>query len=161
MYAGRDALRTLTSASKKGARARKKLKARRVSEALAPHGPHSPRALEEMVWRLEISGAPVPLEDYPHSGGAHGRPLVVQVNVGKKVMVKGLFEAVMKSGHKGIFLRKGAERFPIKEAFSTNVANVVGDLHEDLFNAAQNAFDVTFERVMKAEVDKALSSHHG
>jgi hypothetical protein len=39
----------------------------------------------------------------------------VEVDRGKRTLVKGAFVATMKSGHVGIFRREGKARLPIKE----------------------------------------------
>jgi hypothetical protein len=110
--AGATALRDMKSEASKRIRARKRIKVRYITRALSLARP-SGSDISSMRWALNVSGDPVPLVAYPHRQTKKG--VSVEVNRGKRTLVKGAFVASMQSGHEGVFKRKGKARLPIQE----------------------------------------------
>jgi hypothetical protein len=113
--AGMTGLRDARSEASKRIRARKRLKAAIVAKALVMDKPLG--KAEEGSWALRVRGTPVPLTAYPHRQTKKG--VSVEVNKGKRTLIKSAFIATMTSGHRGIFLRRGAKRLPIDERFGS------------------------------------------
>jgi hypothetical protein len=139
--AGGDAIRAMKAESSRRVRERKRFRVARVNKAL-------PILYGKLAWRMDVSGKPVPLADFPHRQLKRG--VKVQVNQGRWTLVKSAFVATMKSGHLGIFRRRGKARLPIDEAFSTRISDVFRD--RDLIPAvqdrAQRVFTSAFTRLL-------------
>ena len=106
--AGITALRDMRSEATKRIRARKRLKSKYITRALSLRRPTGAGDVDGMVWALDVSDEPVPLIAYPNRQTKKG--VSVEVNRGKRTLVKGAFVATMKSGHKGVFKRRGKAR---------------------------------------------------
>jgi hypothetical protein len=152
--AGSDAIRAMRVASSRQVRARKRFKVSRVNRAMTLRVPDKGASLEALVWRMPISGEPVPLVEYPYRQVRKG--VSVAVNKGKRVLVKGAFVATMRSGHTGIFRRDGKARLPIHELFSTNIAHVFGDtgMVPAVQRRASEVFSATLNRLLPLELAK-------
>lgn len=155
LASGRRALRTTRAASTKAVRARKRMKAGRVRQALELKNPPSSARIEDMEWRMRVSPRAVPLSEYPVRQTARG--VVVNVNKGKSVLLKSAFLATMRSGHRGVFTRRGPARLPIDEAFTSTVLNVLEDTGTlpAVLRQAQTTFSSTFAAVLPREIDRA------
>jgi hypothetical protein len=170
--AGRDGIRMLKSASSKRVREKKRLRVKRVNQGLPVTFPKG-RALEDLVWTMDVEGTPVPLFEFPHRQVRWG--VSAAINTGKRALVKSAFVATMKSGHTGVFVRvpsgqhgpltkkqsKGNDvfrvgRLPIKELFSTRVSDVFRDegMIPAMQTRAMDAFSRTFDRVLPLEIEK-------
>lgn len=131
--AGNQGLRVMQDESADYITSRKMLRVEEVKKGLALHKPRASAELAELIWVLVASGAPVPLAKFPHidtrrSLTGRGRGVGVQVNVGKgSTMIPHAFTATMRSGHEGIFERRGDERLPIDELFSTRLSDPLRD----------------------------------
>lgn len=148
--AGSTAQRDMRSEASKRVRARKAIKARYIKPALRLSRA-DPNATE---WALEILGDPVPLAAYPHRQTKKG--VSVEVNKGKRTLVKRSFVATMKSGHKGVFQRKGTARLPIRELVGSRPVDALshtGEL-EAVAERGMKSFADTFERVLPLELEK-------
>lgn len=146
--AGATGLRDMRSEASKRVRARKRIKPKYVRDAITLRKPKG----DDTDWALEVSADPVPLVAYPHRQGKKG--VTVEVNPGKRTLVKGSFVAAMKSGHKGVFKRSGAARLPIKELFGSRPIDAL--LHEGEAQGVADrggaSFSETFLRVLPLEV---------
>lgn len=111
--AGSTALRDMRREAKKAIREEKMLKAKAAAKALHVERPRSVRPYVNSAWALNVSGGTVRVSDYPHRQTKAG--VVARINRGKSTLIKSAFVATMKTGHKGVFRRKGAERLPIVE----------------------------------------------
>jgi hypothetical protein len=149
--AGGDAVRFLKSGSSRLIRARKRFRVKRVNDSLPLRFPKS-KAIESLAWRMDISGRPVPLSDFPHRQTKKG--VTVAVNAGSRGFIKSAFVATMRSGHKGIFTRRGEKRLPIDEAFTTRVSDVFSDsgFVEFVQRGAQEKFARSFDRLFPLEL---------
>lgn len=130
--AGGLAIRRIKTTSIKDVREKKTLKAGRLRAGLPLIYPSNNRgkAAGSLEWIMKVSGRGIALAEYQHRQTKAG--VLVTVNKGRPKLVKGAFVARMKSGHKGIFIRrtvagKKSRRLPIDEFFSTRISDVFGD----------------------------------
>lgn len=162
--AGSTALRDMRSEAVKRIRARKRIKPSYISRALTLRRAKG-SDIAAMQWAVDVSGEPVPLVAYPHREvkGRTGRRgmgprsqggVVVEVNRGKKTLVKGAFEATMRSGHEGVFRRRGKGRLPIDELLGSRPVDAL--LHKGEAQAVADrggaSFAATFTRVLPLEI---------
>lgn len=154
--AGGDALRTLRTASSRAVRERKRMKLSDVSKGFKLYYPKT-AALSEMEWRLDITAKPTPIAQYPHRQTRKG--VSVSINKGTRKLIQGAFVATMKSGHTGVFVRRGSARLPIKELFTTKLTDVFEneDVVPELYSKARSVFVESFSRLTKLEFDRILS----
>jgi hypothetical protein len=107
-----------------------------------------------MEWAIDVSGEPVPLVAYPHRQTKKG--VSVEVNRGKRTLLKGAFVATMRSGHKGVFRREGKARLPIEELRGSRPVDAL--LHEGESEAVAarggKSFAETLERLLPIEIEK-------
>jgi signal recognition particle subunit SEC65 len=151
--AGATALRDMRSEASKRIRARKRIKTRYITRALTLRRPKG-GDISDMSWSLDVSGEAVPLVAYPHRQTKKG--VSVEVNRGKRTLVKGSFVATMKSGHDGVFQRRGKARLPIKELRGSRPLDAL--LHEGeaegVAERGARSFEATFQRVLPLEIGK-------
>lgn len=152
--AGATALRDMKSEASKRIRARKRIRISYITKAisLVKTGGSD---VSGMSWAVKVSGDPVPLTAYPFRQTKKG--VSVEVNRGKRTLVKGSFVSTMKSGHKGIFRRKGKARLPIQELFGSRPIDAL--LHEGeaqgVADRGGESFSNTFQRVLPLEIGKS------
>jgi hypothetical protein len=151
--AGATALRDMRAEATKRIRQRKRIKTSYIRKALSLRRP-SGGDIAGMEWALDVSGAPVPLTAYPFRQTKKG--VSVEVNRGKRTLVKGAFVATMRSGHKGVFRRRGTARLPIMELRGSRPIDAL--LHEGEADAVAarggKSFSETFARVLPLEIGK-------
>lgn len=152
--AGATALRDMKSEASKRIRARKRIKVRYITDALTLRKA-SGSDIAGMEWRVDVSGEPVPLVAYPNRQTKKG--VSVEVNRGKRTLVKGSFKSTMKSGHQGIFKRKGKARLPIQELHGSRPVDAL--LHkgeaQGVADRGGESFAATFVRVLPLEIGKS------
>ena len=152
--AGATALRDMRSEASKRIRQRKRIKVKYISRALTLARPKG-GDIASLEWALNVSGDPVPLVAYPHRQTRQG--VSVEVNRGKRTLVKGAFVATMANGHEGIFRRRGTTRLPIEELLGSRPVDAL--LHEGeaqgVADRGGRSFAATFERVLPLEIGKA------
>lgn len=151
--AGSTALRDMRSDASKRVRKRKKIRAKYVRGALVLGRPKGGN-IDRWEWRVDVRADPVPLIAYPHRQTKKG--ISVEVNRGKRTLIKGAFLATMKSGHRGIFIRRGEARLPIRELLGSRPADAL--LHEGeaagALEVGQRKFSETFARLLPIELAK-------
>lgn len=151
--AGATALRDMRAEANKRIRARKKIRISYIGRALSMRRPRS-GDIASMEWAIDVSGAPVPLVAYPYRQTKKG--VVVEVNKGKRTLVDGSFLATMRSGHLGVFRRKGKARLPIEELRGSRPVDAL--LHkgetEGVVDRGGKSFRDTFVRVLPLEIGK-------
>lgn len=82
--------------------------------------------------RVVARGKPLPLIDFkargplPSRGRGRGVSYVMQGQ--RKTIAKAFIAVVGSGGHKGVFLRKGKGRLPIRELYGASIAHVFGNL---------------------------------
>jgi hypothetical protein len=158
--AGGDAIRFVRTGTSRMVRQRKRMKLQRVRAGLPLFFPRNKAEISELVWRMDVSGEPVPLSEFPHKvvprpdGRRRGGGVMVQVNVGRRQLVRSAFVARLKSGHVGIFRRRGDPRLPIDEAFTSRLSDVVQDTGFIPFvqAGAQARFQASFSRLIDLEL---------
>lgn len=150
--AGATALRDMRSEATKRIRARKAIRPRYIARALSLR--RIGGDVSDMEWALDVSGEPVPLVAYPMRQTKKG--VTVEVNRGKRTLVKGSFVATMASGHKGVFQRRGKARLPIRELFGSRPVDALLHQGEADGVAARGgkSFADTFARVLPLEIGK-------
>lgn len=152
--AGATALRDMRSEAVKRIRSRKRLKIKRVQEALVLSKPSRSEGIGGKEFRLDVEGKPVPLSAYPHRQTAKG--VSVAVNVGARSLVDRGFISRMRSGHEGIFRRRAGPRLPIDEQLGSRPVDAL--LHrgeaEGVLQRGRTSFEATFERLLPIELDK-------
>jgi hypothetical protein len=150
---GATALRDMRSEASKRIRARKRIKSSYISRSLTLSRPRG-SDINGMKWSVLVSGEPVPLIAYPARQTKKG--VSVEVNRGKRTLVKGAFIATMKSGHRGVFRRRGKARLPIEELRGSRPVDAL--LHEGeaqgVADRGGKSFAATFARVLPIEVGK-------
>lgn len=165
--AGSTALRDMRSEAVKRIRERKAIRPKYISRALTLSKRGG--SINDLEWALNVSGKPVPLIAYPHRvvrgkkgrGGIGPRSqggLSVEVNRGKRTIVRGAFVATMPdSGHVGIFRRRGIKRKPIEELLGSRPVDALLHRGESEGVAARGgrSFAATFERVLPLEIGKS------
>lgn len=165
--AGATALRDMRPEAVKRIRARKRIKPRYIRDAITLARPKG-GDIAGMEWAVNVSGKPVPLIAYPHKvvRGKRGRGgmgprspggLLAEVNVGKQTFVRGAFVATMRSGHTGIFRRRGTSRLPIDELLGSRPVDALLHQGESEGVAARggSSFAGTFERMLPLEIGKS------
>jgi hypothetical protein len=151
--AGSDAARAMKAASGKTVRERKRLKVARVNKALPLTFPKV-KDISSLVWRMDVSGSPIPAVDYPHRQTRRG--VSVEINTGKRSLIRGAFVATMRSGHTGIFRRRGKSRLPIDEVFTSKIADVFRDsgMIPAVHARTRAVFKGAFDRLLPLELAK-------
>lgn len=152
--AGSTALRDMRSEASKRIRARKRIPISYIHKALTMRK-EDRGEVAGMKWKLQIAGDAVPLSAYPHRQTKKG--VSVEVNRGKRTVVKRSFLATMRSGHEGVFQRLGSARLPIRELLGSRPLDALSHDGETEAVAARGAksFVATFDRLLPLEIDKA------
>ncbi len=149
--AGATALRDMRAEASKRIRARKRIKVSYISRALTLARPKG-SDIASLEWALNVSGDPVPLIAYPHRQTTKG--VSVEVNRGKRTLVQGAFVATMRSGHEGVFRRRGKARLPIEELRGSRPVDAL--LHkgeaEGVAERGGRSLGETFRRVLPLEI---------
>ena len=151
--AGGTALRDMRSEASKRIRARKRIRPSYIKRAITMQRAKG-SDISRMEWALRVSGEPVPLTAYPHRQTRKG--VSVEVNRGKRTLVAGSFKATMKSGHQGVFKRKGSARLPIRELLGSRPIDAL--LHrgeaEGVAERGGRSLAATFTRLLPIEIGK-------
>jgi hypothetical protein len=156
----------MRSEASKRIKARKRIASKYITRALTMARPKG-GDIASLEWALKVSGQPVPLIAYPHSqvNGRTGKRgmgprsqggVSVEVNTGKRTLVRGAFIATMKSGHVGIFRRRGAARLPIQELLGSRPVDAL--LHQGeaqgVADRGGHSFSATFQCVLPLEIGR-------
>jgi len=151
--AGSTALRDMRAEATKRVRERKRIKGKYIREALVLGRPRGAN-VDAWQWRVDVKGTPVPLVAYPHRQTRRG--VSVEVNRGKRTLIKGAFLATMASGHKGVWIRRGRKRLPIRELLGSRPADAL--LHkgeaEGVLARGAATFVAGFARLLPLEMAK-------
>ena len=152
--AGGDAIRRLRAAGKRQVRQRKAIKARFLADRAMPLAFPRAKVLAGLVWRMDVSGSPVPLSEYPHRQVRAG--VMVEVNKGKKTLLRGGFLARSRGGKEGVFRRPGKERYPMGFKVGSSVGQTFRDedLVPEIQGEAMQVFRSSFDRLLQLEIAK-------
>jgi len=153
--AGSDAARTMKVDASRAVRQRKRFKVNYTNRSLPLDFPRpGTKDISALVWRMDVSGALVPVSQLPHRPTKKG--VVVQINVGASKLLKSAFVIDLKSGHRGVFVRIGKGRSAIKQALTTRVVDVFHDTGfiPAVHSRAQAKFASAFARLLPLELQK-------
>lgn len=152
--AGATALRDMRAEASKRVRERKRIKGAYIRQALTLRRPKG-GDISSMEWAVDVSGGAVPLVAYPHRQTKKG--VSVEVNRGKRTLLAGSFVATMKSGHVGVFRRRGKARLPIEELRGSRPLDALLHRGEAEGVAARGgaSFTATLVRVLPLEIGKS------
>jgi len=105
-----------------------------------------------MTGGLKISPLTAPLSHFKGRQNKTGYTATIK----KKIKIKGAFQADMKNGGHGVFIRESSARLPIKKIFSTSAFDVIKDEAEkDYFQKiAEGIFMKYFSRELEYEIKK-------
>lgn len=151
--AGSTALRDMKSEASKSVREQKRIKAKQINRAMRLVRPRGSR-IEDMEWSLQVADLKMRVADYPHRQTRRG--VSAQINRGSRSLIRGAFVATMRSGHRGVFVRRGRRRLPIEEMFSSRVIDVIGSEKkiQRVHRRGVDAFNATWRRMFDAEMQK-------
>lgn len=104
---------------------------------------------------IEASGRPIPLVEFDARWGRKQAGASVRVKRERKV-VKGSFIAVMPGGHRGVYVRQGKKRLPIRQLYSISLPTAFTQkrVTEALIRAAQARFPVAVEQELRFAASK-------
>jgi hypothetical protein len=168
--AGTTALRDMRGEATKRVRGRKRLKAAVVRKALVMRRPKR-MDIDGGEWAIDVRGTPVSLSSYPNRQTKKG--VSVEVNKGKRTLIKGAFLATMTragglggsavgthGGHTNVYKRLGKERLPIRKFLGSRPVDAL--LHKGEAEGVQQrgarSFGDTFVRLLPLELEKAKAS---
>jgi hypothetical protein len=143
--AGSSALRAMRAEASRQIRERKAIKVAAIGKAVTMVFPPA----GQFIWTLRASGAPMPVIAFSPRQTKKG--VSVEINVGRRVLIRGAFIATMKSGHTGVFYRMGKKRLPISEAFTSRVSEVLSDAAPLIAARGFEVFRSTFSRVFESK----------
>lgn len=151
---GSTALRDMRSETSKRVRKRKRLKAKAVRKAVSLKRAKG-SVIENLEWAVRIDAEPVKVSDYPHRQTRKGVSVAINKNA-KRSLIRSAFVATMKSGHKGVFVRRGASRLPIYEPSGSRVIDAIshdGEV-EGVHRRGAESFRRAFARLLPMELAK-------
>lgn len=155
--AGISGQRAMRAEAIRRIRAAKALKAKVVRKALSTSRV-STSIVNRMEWIVSLDGKAVPLIEYRARQTKKG--VTVAVNKGKRTLLRGGFITVMKSGKKGVFVRRGRSRLPIDEQLGSRPVDAL--LHDGEAEAvAERGGTVAraaFVRLLPVEVERVNKS---
>ncbi len=155
--AGISGQRAMRAEAIRRIRAAKALKAKVVRKAMSKSRVAT-SVVSHMEWTISLDGKPVPLIEYRARQTKKG--VTVAVNKGKRSLVRSAFITTMKSGRKGVFVRRGKGRLPIDEQLGSRPVDAL--LHDGEAEAvAERGGDVgraAFVRLLPFEVERVNKS---
>lgn len=154
--AGNQAARGMKKDSIQRIQAKKIIRSDDVANGLPLIFPGTRTEIKEMYWRMNVSGKPVPLGRFPVID-TRKKGVLVRVNVsGGTKRLRQAFVATLRSGHRGVFMRKGKARLPIRELFTSRLSDTMKDdgVIPAVQAAAYDRMQTAFERGLKRELRK-------
>ena len=150
---GGDAIRKVRIESSRIIREKKRIKVKIVNRGLPTARYGSVRSLASLKWVMKVSGAPIPLAAYPARQTKKG--LSVEINRGKRVLIKSAFLATMGSA-KAAFMRKGKARLPVRKLLTTRLSDAFADADVEprITTFARNTFEASYMRLLPMELAK-------
>lgn len=150
--AGGDALRHLRAETKRQVRSRVAIRAGYLAASALPLRFATGRTVEELVWVMRVSGREVPLGEYPRRQTKKG--VNVEVQRGRRMLLKGAFLAKSRSGRQSVFLRPSKFRYPMGHRLGLNVVDSMADgqIPAGALGEAGKVFGYAFERLFPLEL---------
>lgn len=145
--AGTSALRAMRAELNRVVRERKRIKLKAIRRVVRVRRRKS-KSLRDLRWTMRVRAKRIPLHGYPHRRVKAG--ISVEINRGQRSLVRGGFLATMRSGHRGIFLRRGKKRLPIDEQFGSTVVHAVSRRVDQrrILRAGQKTFEKRFRALV-------------
>jgi Prophage minor tail protein Z (GPZ) len=152
--AGADAIRAMRAQSKRMVRERKRIKAKYLADKALPLTFPRGKAISDLAWRMDVSGRPVPLGEYPSRQTKKG--VSVEVTKGRRKLLESAFIRPKKGGGKGVFKRPGKERYPMGHRLGSRVSDVFGDndFKPQVFAHGQKRFGGAFKFYFERELGR-------
>lgn len=149
--AGSEAIRGMRAEANRQIRSKKRFKVAFLNKAMKLNYPQGSE-ISELAWRMDVSGAAVPLSAFTVKQTASG--VTAMLGPGKTTKLKSAFLATMDSGHTGVFFRTSKSRLPIDQAFTTGPAAVIQapGILEAVQDRAGAVFNTAFARLIKLEL---------
>lgn len=159
---GNRAIRALRAEAKRQVRQRSPIKAKYLADTALPLTMPSGSAIPDLVWTMRVSGAAVPLGQFPKRQTKKG--VVVTVSRGKSVLIPHAFLALAKRSMKGdsnpigVFLRPGKARYPMGHRVGPRVSDLMNskEIILAIQKRTQEVFSKEFKRIWPLERDGAL-----
>jgi hypothetical protein len=123
--AGGDALRFMRAEAKRQVRARVRIRAGYLANKSFPLRYARGKTLDELSWEMRVSGREVPLGEYPARQTKRG--VKVEVERGKRVLLKSAFLAKGRAPRKGVFLRPTKKNYPMGHRLGLRVSDSMTD----------------------------------
>jgi hypothetical protein len=124
--AGKDALKSMRADAKRRVRDRVRIRAGYLADKAFPLVNAMGTDIDALEWRMKVSGAAVPLGEYPRRQLKAG--VRVEVQKGKVKLIKSAFLAMTKRGRKGVFLREeGVGRYPMGHRLGLRTSDSMAD----------------------------------
>ncbi len=105
-------------------------------------------------------GSPIPLINFhvtPNKPGQQNPGTILRASVKKSggKPIPGAFVTTMKSGHTGVYMRKGKERLPVDEAFGPSVPQMMNEvkIRQEVMDGASERFSKRLDH----EIDRLLA----
>jgi hypothetical protein len=151
--AGGDSIRAARASAKREIRNTTRIKAKYLAnKALPLTFPRGRKTINSLVWRMDVSGAAVPMGEYPRRKVKAG--VSVEIKKGKRVLVKSAFLARTKTGVIGVFRRPSKERYPMGHLLTSRVSDIFPSVEPRVSYRAQFVFRNAFARLLSLEIAK-------
>jgi hypothetical protein len=153
--AGRDALRALRAEAKRLTRARVRIRAGYLANKALPLTTVKATKMEDLEWRMDVSGAAVPLGEYPARRTKRG--VSVEVERGRRAIIKGAFLAkTQRTKRKGVFKRPTAARYPMGHRLGLRVSDSMRDgrIPNAALKYSARVFTRAVNRLMDLELER-------
>lgn len=152
--AGGDAIRAVRAEAKRGTRDRVRIRAGYLANTALPLAFPKGQELSDLAWRMDVSGREAPLGEYPARQTRAG--VSVEVQRGRRTLVKSAFIARAKSGRKGVFLRPSKARYPMGHRLGLSVADSMSDgrIPTAALNRGAFVMGAAYERLLAMELAK-------
>lgn len=155
--AGDRAARALVTSIVKYIQSKKKLKSPFIREGIFLKRPGAKADLGDLEWRATISGALIPLAQYPYQVKQVGRGAQVQsvsVDVGKSTAVSAF--AFSRGGRVSLLARTAKGRYPLKLLFSSTRVDPLNDagVVDGMFATVRASMTTAFEKAISEAFEK-------
>lgn len=151
--AGGDAIRSVRASSKRGVRERVRLRASYLADRAMPLAFPVGRSLDDLAWRMDVSGREVPLGEYPARQTRKG--VSVEVQRGRRAVIDSAFLAKGRARRPGVFLRPTEKRYPMGHRLGPSVADSMADgrVPRGALDRGAEVMESAFYRLLKLELD--------
>lgn len=151
--AGGDAIRAVRAQAKRTTRERMRLRASYLADKALPLSFPTGRRLEDLAWRMSVSGKEVPLGEYPARQTRKG--VSVEVQRGRRAVIDSAFLAKGRAKRPGVFLRPTEKRYPMGHRLGPSVADSMADgrIPRGALDRGAQVMESAFYRLLKLELD--------